>query len=391
MSRLTRLVTSKPAQTSSAAALKIPTMPKRVITLSRVASRQAPHDNAPPTMEKTCGLFDFIEPNVSTESNSRLTPENLLFLDPLLSSTAYNIKVDKSELDMEANINIFDTFFTFDIDQSNITPSLLQQQSINQEPMETKKKTFAQKLEEVRINNFTPYIRNIITKLLFSFKANLNIKIVKSDPEEENLGTPMNLDMDDTDIAKLLTPNTEQMCLQFLHSIPTDSAVTSQQQPSARIATEDQLLSSIGLTNDELENLVSGVHQNQAEPSDHAYSNKRPLEDDDETMSNFDPNTPTTSSSLLTPKKKQRARGIYRAEDVTNEDDLANYLERRVKNNISSKISRANKKSYYMEMDAKSAAIEAENRRLEIKLQKLEKLNQIMKDYLKDAFVGNLK
>lgn len=153
MSRLTRLVTSKPAQTSSAAALKIPTMPKRVITLSRVASKQAPHDNAPPTMEKTCGLFDFIEPNVSTESNSRLTPENLLFLDPLLSSTAYNIKVDKSELDMETNINIIDTFFTFDIDQSNITPSLLQQQSINQEPMETKKKTFAQKLEEVRINN----------------------------------------------------------------------------------------------------------------------------------------------------------------------------------------------------------------------------------------------
>lgn len=204
----------------------------------------------------------------------------------------------------------------------------------------------------------------------------------------------MNLDMDDTDLAKLLTPNTEQMCLQFLHSIPTDSAVTSQQQPSARIATEDQLLSSLGLTNDEIENLVSGVHQNQAEPSDHVYSNKRPLDDDDddETLSNFDPTTPTTSnSSLLTPKKKQRARGIYRAEDVTNENDLANYLERRVKNNISSKISRANKKSYYMEMDAKSAAIEAENRRLEIKLQKLEKLNQIMKDYLKDAFVGNLK
>lgn len=343
MSRLTRLVTSKPALTSSAAALKIPTTPKRVITLSRVASKQAPHDNAPPTMEKTCGLFDFIEPNVSTE-------------------------IDKSELDMETNINIIDTFFTFDIDQSNITPSLLQQQSINQEPMANKKKTFAQKLEE----------------------ANLNIKIVKSDPEEENLGTPMNLDMDDTDLAKLLTPNTEQMCLQFLHSIPTDSAVTSQQQPSARIATEDQLLSSIGLTNDELENLVSGVHQN--ETSDHVYSNKRPLEDD-ETLSNFDPTTPTTSNSsnLLTPKKKQRTRGIYRAEDVTNEDDLANYLERRVKNNISSKISRANKKSYYVEMDAKSAAIEAENRRLEIKLQKLEKLNQIMKDYLKDAFVGNLK
>lgn len=346
MSRLTRLVTSKPAQTSSAAALKIPTMPKRVITLSRVASKQAPHDNAPPTMEKTCGLFDFIEPNVSTE-------------------------IDKSELDMEANINIFDTFFTFDIDQSNITPSLLQQQSINQEPMETKKKTFAQKLDE----------------------ANLNIKIVKPDPEEENLGTPMNLDMDDTDLAKLLTPNTEQMCLQFLHSIPTDSATTSQQQPSARIATEDQLLSSFGLSEKELENIVSGgQNQNQAEPSDHVYSNKRALEEDDETLSNFDPTTPTTSnSSLLTPKKKQRTRGIYRAEDVTNEDDLANYLERRVKNNISSKISRANKKSYYMEMDAKSAAIEAENRRLEIKLQKLEKLNQIMKDYLKDAFVGNLK
>jgi DNA repair ATPase RecN len=203
----------------------------------------------------------------------------------------------------------------------------------------------------------------------------------------------MNLDMDDTDLAKLLTPNTEQMCLQFLHSIPTDSAVTSQQQPSARIATEDQLLSSLGLTENEIENLVSGgQNQNQAEPSDHVYSNKRPL-DDDETLSNFDPTTPTTSNSsnLLTPKKKQRTRGIYRAEDVTNEVDLANYLERRVKNNISSKISRANKKSYYMEMDAKSAAIEAENRRLEIKLQKLEKLNQIMKDYLKDAFVGNLK
>jgi hypothetical protein len=86
--------------------------------------------------------------------------------------------------------------------------------------------------------------------------------------------------------------------------------------------------------------------------------------------------------------KKQRKRGIYRADDVTNQEDLQNYLERRKKNNLSSKASRANKKNLYNEMDAKSDFLEKENQRLRDKQVKLERVTKEIKDFLIEKFAG---
>jgi hypothetical protein len=86
--------------------------------------------------------------------------------------------------------------------------------------------------------------------------------------------------------------------------------------------------------------------------------------------------------------KKQRTRGIYRLDDVTNDEEYQNYLERRKKNNISSKASRANKKSLYNEMDAKSDFLEQENERLKMRIVKMEDLSKIIKDMLVEKFGG---
>lgn len=214
----------------------------------------------------------------------------------------------------------------------------------------------------------------------------MKINIIKPDPELESMTeTPMLLDLDDTDIAKILTPSTEKMCLQLLHSIPTTEQ--QQQQQSARVATGDQLLSSLGMSERELQAIVQ---------DDHVYSApKRRVseleDDDDDDAASVFSSTATDVSVSASTSKKRRTRGIYRAEDVTNEHELKNYLERRKKNNISSKISRANKKTYYVDMEAKMATVAAENKRLAVKITKLEKVNQLMKDYLKEAFVGNVK
>ena len=86
--------------------------------------------------------------------------------------------------------------------------------------------------------------------------------------------------------------------------------------------------------------------------------------------------------------KKQRTRGIYRLDDVTNDEEYQNYLERRKKNNISSKASRANKKSLYNEMDAKSDFLEQENERLRKRIVQMEDLSKIIKDMLVEKFGG---
>lgn len=215
--------------------------------------------------------------------------------------------------------------------------------------------------------------------------------------------------------------------MQFLHSIPP--ATASEQPPppqqSARIITNHQLLSSVGMSESELEKIILTPPQpksttklsvvtnpfeaamaanlslqDEVAEFDHMYSQQQkkrrqssvfdssaePLDSDVESEMSI-----STSGEPSSKRRRHRSRGIYRAEDIQTDADLANYLERRKKNNISSKISRANKKNYYTEIDAKAQAVEDENRRMAIKIEKYEKLNQLMKDYLKDAFVKNLK
>ncbi len=124
---------------------------------------------------------------------------------------------------------------------------------------------------------------------------------------------------------------------------------------------------------------------------DHVYTmtNKRNSSFLDDTNSqetfNFSFDSGSVSGNVA---KKQRKRGIYRLDDVTNQEEYENYLERRIKNNISSKASRANKKSLYNEMDAKSDFLVQENQRLSKKIAKMEEISKIIKDMLVERFAG---
>lgn len=131
--------------------------------------------------------------------------------------------------------------------------------------------------------------------------------------------------------------------------------------------------------------------QNNVLLQDHVYTmtNKRNSSFLDDTNSqetfNFSFDSGSVSGNVA---KKQRKRGIYRLDDVTNQEEYENYLERRIKNNISSKASRANKKSLYNEMDAKSDFLVQENQRLSEKIAKMEDLSKIIKDMLVERFAG---
>lgn len=89
--------------------------------------------------------------------------------------------------------------------------------------------------------------------------------------------------------------------------------------------------------------------------------------------------------------KRKRIKGIYRANDVTSREELENYLERRRKNNISSKQSRLTKKTLYVSMDEKANQLERENEGLKQTITNLESLTQLLKDVLLQRFTTNIK
>ena len=89
--------------------------------------------------------------------------------------------------------------------------------------------------------------------------------------------------------------------------------------------------------------------------------------------------------------KRRRVKGIYRAGDVTSKEELDNYLERRRKNNISSKQSRLTKKNMYCSMDDKSNQLEKDNAGLKQTITHLENLTQLLKDVLLQRFTNTIK
>jgi hypothetical protein len=135
---------------------------------------------------------------------------------------------------------------------------------------------------------------------------------------------------------------------------------------------------------------------------DHHYTGKRKhtssfTEENEDSLSSFTDDTFFSSSAVSTsvytppincdpPEKKKRTRGVYRADDIRNEEDLASYIERRKKNNMSSKISRANKKCYYNQMDEKAEFLQKQNESLSNKIELLEKVNKMIKEYLIEQF-----
>lgn len=200
-----------------------------------------------------------------------------------------------------------------------------------------------------------------------------------------------------------LTPKTEKELFGFLRSqsINFDFGINSnsinQEPPTAAIITGNDLNNIFGqvFLNDAPNELSNLEHQLQVNSSstatasadlDHVYSNKRRLSSFDDSSYLTDDSSlayaPSNSSQLDSFAKKRRVKGIYRQSDITNEEERKNYIERRKKNNISSKNSRANKKNYYSSLDDKCIELSEENNLLEYKIQMLEKANKFMKEHL---------
>ena len=275
---------------------------------------------------------------------------------------------------------------------------------------------------------------------------NLKIKILPKTEEcqiqlnttdKDLLGINFN---EDPEIRMLITPNIENQCIQSLESIPTAQLISnassqqpvnsfltatnilSSQLPSARIMTSEEIFRSIGLDEQNLAILVDSQTTAQMKKScqnpflsemsvslklknnvakerinnltlDHVYSSlqKRKTTADENSQdsivsSSFTGGTESDANGPCT--KKKRVRGIYRADDITNEEELDNYLERRKKNNISSKISRANKKNLYKHMDANADRLEIRNEELKDMSVKLANINEIIKKELIQMYNG---
>lgn len=202
------------------------------------------------------------------------------------------------------------------------------------------------------------------------------------DKEEMSLQMPsrqtsfnFQLDFDDEQLKFLMTPSTEKLCFEFIQSPDQQNIGHFVDDELSRLDNETKL-----------DNVLV----------DHDYaiaSKKRKISEPAEDV------TPSGSqktdgvfkapdSAPVKAAKKQRTRGIYRADDVKSNDDLQNYLERRRKNNISSKASRQTKKHQYVEMDAKSEKLEKENDKLRQAADEFEDVIRIFKDALLEKYTG---
>lgn len=235
--------------------------------------------------------------------------------------------------------------------------------------------------------------------------------------------------LNDEQIMNLITPETEKSCFEFLQStIPATASIIHEkdlknlildsdlvdklvlsasvlQAESAenpfQFSTNEKLSDNEMKVLEKLENeLTADLARGQVIALDHGYSatqrHKRNHSDSDD-ESTLDSEYPSSiaSSSISQlasatkqkgePKKK-RQRGIYRLEDVTNEEERRNYIERRMKNNVSSKASRANKKSYFSKLESNAAILENENVRLSKQITTLDSHIKEIKNFLINKF-----
>jgi len=224
------------------------------------------------------------------------------------------------------------------------------------------------------------------------FQLNENINDNKISPNIENTTCFSNNNSYedlDFDASKI-----DNMCMQLLNTDDSPNNDTNQSLEDCEFL-ENLLLDPANLENPSLMQTREPIVKENV-MLDHDYSAKRKAAfvfDDEEssyTQDSFSSSMLTPSSaatpSTSSPSKKKRTRGIYRADDIKTQDDLANYLERRKKNNISSKVSRANKKSYYNEMDARSDFLKEQNKKLQDKSKLLEQVNKAIKEYLIEQF-----
>ena len=224
------------------------------------------------------------------------------------------------------------------------------------------------------------------------FQLNENINDNKISPNIENTTCFSNNNSYedlDFDASKI-----DNMCMQLLNTDDSPNNEANQSLEDCEFL-ENLLLDPANLENPSLIQTREPIVRENV-MLDHDYSAKRKAAfvfDDEEssyTQDSFSSSMLTPSSaatpSTSSPSKKKRTRGIYRADDIKTQDDLANYLERRKKNNISSKVSRANKKSYYNEMEARSDYLKEQNKKLQDKSKLLEQVNKAIKEYLIEQF-----
>lgn len=325
-------------------------------------------------LEKPCGLFNPFEEDIENNNDQ-------LFMDLLLENME------------ESNIKTHDVIENKDIFSENLNF----ESSIDQKAPTKKVSKFAKKVQDLNMKINIP-----------------NQQTLQSFGSADQLEKQSSIVPDIKSTVQEITPDTEKMYFQFIQSIPSAQLGIGQDtQPVVNFDFLDQFGTEenfekliLGCTspqvsqiaNDPLLNSESNFKNSliQSLPLDHEYSlspKKRKISDnvfeDSLTNDSFSSSTTFTDSfSVSLPKKTKnpRTRGIYRADDVTNENELQNYLERRKKNNQSSKVSRANKKNFYSEMSLKCDELVKSNDRLNNKIIELEKLNKIIRDMLVENF-----
>jgi hypothetical protein len=203
----------------------------------------------------------------------------------------------------------------------------------------------------------------------------------------------------------LMTPITEKIMLSFNTetSIQLDAQQKQQQQQNVENWLLDDEITAQNLQFDENfdfslleDDVVDKKEISCSAQIDHSYvpfteletSNKRHYSDESTEFSLSDDTFSLQSESTFTNStnpssaKKRRTRGIYRLEDVKTSEELVNYQERRRKNNISSKNSRANKKRQYHEMEYKADELEIANQKLNEKIKNHEEIVKLIKEWL---------
>ena len=287
---------------------------------------------SPPGIQTTCGLFNTTILDETMQMNEINDTDNLTEFEECLSMTDY-LLTNFSDPSFEPEA--FDQLINLE----------------NMKPTKEKSK-FAKKLEE----------------------ANLRIQIQPSNNHNKNLIADLGNPIIDNDMNQLITPGIEKTFNQLLQSIPT-----------CEIYQDDNLEETNGSIFDLLNSKVESEITSSV-PVDHAYfKQKEDLNLDDLTNDSYISNVANSvNQQVSTPSstKKKRARGVYRKDDIRNEEDYQNYILRRKKNNISSKISRANKRDAYKEIDSKINHLFKTNEILKKKVDKLENLNKVIKDLL---------
>jgi len=304
------------------------------------------NNNTPPGPEKTCGLFDidFIKnmPNLDTENVRFDQNKEFEECQPLTDFLIENFGNQMLELPEHSQDQFMNDSFTNE----------------NNKPMKEKSK-FAKKLDE----------------------ANLKIQINKPLNKNQNeFNTPNVLN---DDFSSLITPNMEKQFTQLLQSIPTGDIFNMQMESDPLTIFDDMSMEETKADQEmkinQLEQPVSSV------PIDHAYIKQIEFNLNDDLTNDSFSSTMTDSTQLPTSNsgiKKKRPRGVYRKDDIRNDEDYENYILRRKKNNQSSKISRANKKAAYQEIDSKIDLLANSNIKLSSKITKLEQINKLIKDML---------